>query len=598
MRIFDRVCTLADLGVFPIVSTCRSLAVTCVSTLEKGLTSLESVASEAAAFDVALFDASLVEPLLASAQGEPAAALTARFTNAAKKVAIVLMHEEEDVSKRPYMIEAIRTGVVDVVKFPLAKQCMRTLWQHAVRRMMQAQGVAAVKTASTKRTSIDAKASNSSDSSASEERALKRQTPSPTTVLEDDGAVTKGGTSGGSKGAMSGERAGGVTKAGGKKEADAPSEGGAGTKKGAVGTASTAVKQKPQARSTQQWKAAEQRGRRLAIKPHTAVVQAQSSTSGVRGGMQGYWQPVHGQQGAVIGQTQLMNVNGQQVQVWVPMQMQQVQGGVRPGAAAGSNGQQGGQTATAGQQASGGSAAARANGQQGSANANVGAASGDGQQQQPQQSGYMYSPQGAYPMQVMNGYGGQQMQGMVLVQQANGQQMYVQQAYLQQGMVQGGMVMLQGQQGQWVNGHQQGQFYQVSGDQPAQSQSANSDGKMQQQGGMMMQQQMPDQMQPQPMLEQIDQMKGQPLPIGLNLKRTNSLQNIMSGSLSDDIDPNMANAMFGDVEMLEEDALDAILAQAKDGNLLSFDGMDEAMLEAAANSGGSGASEASGVVIA
>jgi hypothetical protein len=48
---------------------------------------------------------------------------------------------------------------------------------------------------------------------------------------------------------------------------------------------------------------------------------------------------------------------------------------------------------------------------------------------------------------------------------------------------------------------------------------------------------------------------------------------------------------FSDVEMLEEDALDAILAQAKDGNLLSFDGMDEAMLEAAAASGESAASD-------
>ena len=37
--------------------------------------------------------------------------------------------------------------------------------------------------------------------------------------------------------------------------------------------------------------------------------------------------------------------------------------------------------------------------------------------------------------------------------------------------------------------------------------------------------------------------------------------------------------------MLEEDALDAILAQAKDGNLLSFDGMDEAMMEMGASLG-------------
>ena len=40
--------------------------------------------------------------------------------------------------------------------------------------------------------------------------------------------------------------------------------------------------------------------------------------------------------------------------------------------------------------------------------------------------------------------------------------------------------------------------------------------------------------------------------------------------------------VFPEGEMIEEDALDAILNHARDGNLLSFDGMDEAMLEAAA----------------
>jgi hypothetical protein len=37
-------------------------------------------------------------------------------------------------------VEAIKAGVVDVVKFPLAKQSMRTLWQHAVRKMIRQQG--------------------------------------------------------------------------------------------------------------------------------------------------------------------------------------------------------------------------------------------------------------------------------------------------------------------------------------------------------------------------------------------------------------------------------------------------------------------------
>jgi hypothetical protein len=32
------------------------------------------------------------------------------------------------VGSKVYMIEAIKAGVVDVVKFPLVKQSMRTLW--------------------------------------------------------------------------------------------------------------------------------------------------------------------------------------------------------------------------------------------------------------------------------------------------------------------------------------------------------------------------------------------------------------------------------------------------------------------------------------
>jgi hypothetical protein len=48
------------------------------------------------------------------------------------------------------------------------------------------------------------------------------------------------------------------------------------------------------------------------------------------------------------------------------------------------------------------------------------------------------------------------------------------------------------------------------------------------------------------------------------------------------IDTIIPSSMFADVDMLEEDALDAILAHANgsNGNLLSFeDGIDEAMLE-------------------
>jgi hypothetical protein len=36
-------------------------------------------------------------------------------------------------------------------------------------------------------------------------------------------------------------------------------------------------------------------------------------------------------------------------------------------------------------------------------------------------------------------------------------------------------------------------------------------------------------------MPQLEQLKSQPLPLGLNLKRTNSLQQIMGGSLADAI---------------------------------------------------------------
>ena len=91
------------------------------------------------------------------------------------------------------------------------------------------------------------------------------------------------------------------------------------------------------------------------------------------------------------------------------------------------------------------------------------------------------------------------------------------------------------------------------------------------------------------------------VPLGLGLKRSDSLQQMVesSGLLDGEAPGGAAKAtrgfdgskleggamdadVFRDAEMLEEDALDAILAHARDGNLLSFDGMDEAMLEAAA----------------
>ena len=114
-------------------------------------------------------------------------------------------------------------------------------------------------------------------------------------------------------------------------------------------TSTGGAKAKPQARSTQQWKAAEQRGRRLAIKPHTAMVQGQQGAQ--MGGRVAYWNP--GSQ-MMQGTTQTMTVNGQQVQVWVPMQagsypaagQQQQQPGA--GSAAGVSGAQSAPSAGAG----------------------------------------------------------------------------------------------------------------------------------------------------------------------------------------------------------------------------------------------------------
>eukprot|EP00227_Mantoniella_beaufortii_P011088 CAMPEP_0197588042 /NCGR_PEP_ID=MMETSP1326-20131121/9463_1 /TAXON_ID=1155430 /ORGANISM="Genus nov. species nov., Strain RCC2288" /LENGTH=292 /DNA_ID=CAMNT_0043152833 /DNA_START=271 /DNA_END=1146 /DNA_ORIENTATION=- len=167
-----------------------SYKVTTVASLEEGLSALNSAASSEAitSYDVALIEGKLVEVLLSAAaakssgsggsrgsswehhvkkkgsaggagsEGESfassvgeslsstlsmlsdASSTHTRFTSLAKDVAIVLMHEEDDAGSKSYMIEAIRAGVVAaVVKFPLVRQPMRTLWQHAVRKMLRQQ---------------------------------------------------------------------------------------------------------------------------------------------------------------------------------------------------------------------------------------------------------------------------------------------------------------------------------------------------------------------------------------------------------------------------------------------------------------------------
>ena len=105
------------------------------------------------------------------------------------------MHEEDDITDKSYMIEAIKVGVVDVVKFPLVKQSMRTLWQHAVRKFMSARRLAEGAGGNNvpgagARHAPGEKDTNSGDSSASEERAVgfaggRLHSSSPTTVLEE-----------------------------------------------------------------------------------------------------------------------------------------------------------------------------------------------------------------------------------------------------------------------------------------------------------------------------------------------------------------------------------------------------------------------------
>ena len=65
--------------------------------------------------------------LPAGVAGSAQLALGARFAKLASECAIVLMHEEEDVGNKAYMIEAIRVGVVDVVRFPSSRsRCARS----------------------------------------------------------------------------------------------------------------------------------------------------------------------------------------------------------------------------------------------------------------------------------------------------------------------------------------------------------------------------------------------------------------------------------------------------------------------------------------
>jgi hypothetical protein len=454
------------------------------------------------------------------------------------------------------MIEAIKVGVVDVVKYPLVKQSMRTLWQHAVRKIIRQQTTPADTHAATagggngggskkrgsedrgRRQSTERRASNSGDSSASEERALKRSSNSPTTVLEDESDP-------GAKGA---------------KGADKSAAGTTNNAKKPHGTAGGA-KAKPQARSTQQWKAAEQRGRRLAIKPHTAMVNGAQGGPGAMGpGRVAYYHP--GQQ-MMQGTTQTMTVNGQRVQVWVPMQG--TQAGYPPGQ---------GQQQQAGSSANAASGQSTGVGASGSTAAGATTPAGDGTQAADAQQG---AASLGFQGQMAVGPNGQPVpmmypQGMVLVRQANGQMVYMQATPQMMQMQQHQMQQQQQQQGQYMQQPGGPYSHGGSGDSTMVGSAGAGDDKSNA-GGV-----------PGPDLNLSDvRLKGQPLPLGLNLRRTNSLENMMGGGFGAPNGSGIDANVFNDAEPMEDDALDMLLRG--DGGEL-FDNMDESMLaEAAANSG-------------
>lgn len=659
---------------------------TCAATLEKGIAALES-SSASSPFDVALVEEKQAVkscPFLAKANDAANGTTTqkvcphahphahvppttttkeqrelgTRFTKLTSQCAIVLMHEEEDVGNKAYMIEAIRVGVVDVVKFPLVTQNMRTLWQHAVRKMIKVNGAAAAANgaggsgrvggvggntsarAGGKRKNERPRSDNSGDSTASEEGRVKRHTTgSPESDRGEEGdakgtSTSSGGGGGGKKsGSASAAKTATASAAPGcpvKKEpglggvCKAKTGGAAPASAGAVPGGTTAAadkKPKQQPRSTQQWRAAEQRGRRLAIKPHTAGVGSihgggiAGAQGGVNGGMRqqmgngmGYHFPgmISGQGGnggiaqngagaPMLGQTQTMTINGQRVQVWVPMG--------DPNA-----GQAGQVRAYQAQAPRGGGSVngARAQGETDTENGQQ-----NGQQQLQQHNFHNFHNGGMYHPPP----------GMVLVQQANGAQVWVpasqvrdmqmnqpngngfhqsQQPHGGQGTPwstrdgeagQGGNggdgVNVNGNGYGMVGGHGLGE----DGHEIGASDHSNAN-----------------------VLDPSTELRtarvrgsGNNPHLGLGLKRSASLQHMVESSGLLDLSKHSkskkkqsdspydgklavmdANIFTDDALMMEEDALDAILNQARDGNLLSFDGMDEAMLEAAigANDGG------------
>ena len=81
--------------------------------------------------DVVLVESSYIKACLMSDGGREL------LERAAKKTAIVvLQHQDDSAADAQCMVEAVRLGVVDVIRYPLVKQNTANLWQHSVRKMM------------------------------------------------------------------------------------------------------------------------------------------------------------------------------------------------------------------------------------------------------------------------------------------------------------------------------------------------------------------------------------------------------------------------------------------------------------------------------
>jgi hypothetical protein len=420
---------------------------------------------------------------------------------------------------------------------------------------------------------------NSGDSTASEEGRLKRHASSPECALvelEKAGSsalgrsASGGGASGGSGKRKASSAAGLASQASGSKRDGGDASESKKPNSGTRASAGAASKPKPQPRSTQQWRAAEQRGRRLAIKPHTAVGVVGVGGAHAHGPGVGYYHPgltqgapgmvastgasnaatrqmtgANGQ--AVLGQTRTVMVNGQNLRVWVPLTAEAGHGaagfhGHHPDAFASCRG-------SPSREDGGGDASAKA-----PRFDDVSAASMHHQPQyyHPHAAGHVYQHHGQ-----MGG-------GMVLVHQGNGQQIWVPAS---SGGFHPSAAAGPGAGPPFHGGLGYSEVPLVSG-----LDSGNGSGAPHVRGS------------------------GNDIPRGLGLglkrnagsrvigERPGCLEEARLGSFDGcalEGGP-MDGQMFRDAEMLEEDALDAILAQARDGTLLSFDGMDEAMLEAAA----------------